>query len=278
MFLSLSQRKNTDIIGVSFKEYPQLGWFWHYGHFIHDFIMPMILYINDSNPNLKKIYLINNNLYRSGLPVFSIGKFKSMGEKLLNIKIEEVETSSLIPESVPLITLTPFGFGPYTPDMFTHINSHVNRTLTLVGVKARVILIERGPKRKLIDKKVTEENKVCLTSTGAERRSLQNHRDIAKVLKDKYKDLFANVILEDTSLEQQISLFTGAQIVIGQHGAGLCNIIWMTKTNDALVIEFPPFMCDTFKNMCSTMKINYERMEPKPQEILKKCEMIKINS
>ena len=56
MFLSLPQRKNTDTIGISFNDYPQLGWFWHYGHFIHDFIMPMILYINDSNPNLKKIY------------------------------------------------------------------------------------------------------------------------------------------------------------------------------------------------------------------------------
>jgi len=210
--------------------------------------------------------------------VFSIGKFKSMGEKLLNIKIEEIETSSLIPESVPLITLIPYGYGPYRPDMFTHLNPHVNRTLSLVAVTARVVLIERGAKRKLIDKKVTEENKKCLTSTGAERRSLQNHQEIARVLKEKYKGEFVNVILEDMSLEQQISLFIGAQIVIGQHGAGLCNIIWMTKASDSLVIEFPPFMCDTFKNMCTTMKINYERMEPKPQEILKKCETIKINS
>lgn len=278
MFLSLPQRKNTDTIGISFNDYPQLGWFWHYGHFIHDFIMPMILYINDSNPNLKKIYLINNNLYRSGLPVFSIGKFKSMGEKLLNIKIEEIETSSLIPEPVPLITLTPYGFGPYKPEMFININPHVNRRLKLAKSSARIVLIERGAKRKLIDKKVTEENKNCLTSTGAERRFLHNHREIARALKEQYKALFVNVILEDMSLEEQISLFIGAQIVIGQHGAGLCNIVWMTKASDALVIEFPPFMCDTFKNMCSTMKINYERMEAKPQEILKKCEMIKIIS
>jgi capsular polysaccharide biosynthesis protein len=160
--------------------------------------------------------------------------------------------------------------------MFTYLNPHVNRTLTLAKSPARIILIERGSKRKLIDIKPTEENKKCLTSTGAERRFLQNHSDIARVLKDKYKDLFLNVILEDISLEEQIGLFIGAQIVIGQHGAGLCNIIWMTKASDAMVIEFPPFMCDTFKNMCSTMKVNYERMEPKPQEILKKCEMIKI--
>jgi hypothetical protein len=275
--LSLSQRKNTDILGVSIKDYPQMGWLWHYGHFIHDFIMPMILYINDSNPNLKKIYLINNNLYRSGLPVFSTGKLKIMAEKLLNIKIEEVETSSIIPESVSLITLTPCGFGPYTPEMFIHINPHVNRGLKLANSSARVVLIERGAKRKLINKQVTEENKLSLTDTGKERRFLENHKDIEKALKNKYKDLFVNVILEDMSLEEQISLFIGAQIVIGQHGAGLCNIIWMTKASEALVIEFPPFMCDTFKNMCSTMNINYTRMEPKPQEILKKCEIIKIN-
>ena len=276
MFLSLPQRKNTDKIGVSFTEYPQLGWFWHYGHFIHDFIMPMIFYINNSNKGLKKVYLLNNNVYRNGLPVFSIGKFKPMAEKLLKIQIEELETAESIKDTVPLITLIPYGFGPYTPDMFTNLNSHVNRTLTLVVAPARVILIERGAKRKLIDKQVTEENRGCLTSTGSERRSLQNHKDISRVLREKYKDLFVNVILEDMSLEQQVSLFIGAQIVIGQHGAGLCNIVWMTKASDALVIEFPPFMCDTFKNMCSIMKINYERMEPKPQEILKKCEMIKI--
>jgi hypothetical protein len=277
MYLNLAQRKNTDTIGLSFTEYPQLGWFWHYGHFIHDFIMPMIFYINNSNLGLKKIYLLNNNVYRNGLPVFSIGKFKPMAEKLLQIEIEEVETSALIKERVPTITLIPYGYGPYRPDMFTHINPHINRTLSLPVATARVVLIERGAKRKLIDKKVTEDNKKCLTSTGAERRSLQNHQEIARVLKEKYKDEFVNVILEDISLEQQISLFIGAQIVIGQHGAGLCNIIWMTKASDALVIEFPPFMCDTFKNMCATMKLNYERMEPKPQEILKKCETIKIN-
>ena len=278
MYLNLAQRKNTDTIGVSFKEYPQLGWFWHYGHFIHDFIMPMILYINQSNPGLKKIYLLNNNVYRNSLPVFSIGKFKPMAEKLLKIQIEELETSALIKESVPTITLTPYGYGPYKPDMFANLNPHVNRTLSLAAVTARVVLIERGAKRKLIDKMVTEENKKCLTSTGAERRSLHNHREIARALKEQYKAKFVNVILEDMSLEEQISLFIGAQIVIGQHGAGLCNIIWMTKASDALVIEFPPFMCDTFKNMCSTMKLNYERMEPRPQEILKKCEMIKIIS
>ena len=275
--LSLSKRKNAETIGVSFIDYPALGWFWHYGHFIHDFIMPMIVYINDSNPNLKKIYLINNNLYRSGLPVFSIGKFKSMGEKLLNIKIEEIERPSQIAYSVPLITLTPYSYGPYKPEMFIHLNPHVNQRLKLAHSSARVVLIERGAKRKLINKQITEENKKCITSTGTERRFLENHKDIERALKNKYKDLFVNVILEDMSLEEQISLFIGAQIVIGQHGAGLCNIIWMTKGSEALVIEFPPFMSETFQNMCSTMNLNYLRMEPWPQEILKKCEMIQIN-
>ena len=32
---------------------------WHYGHFIHDFIMPVLLYINTVNKNVKGIYVIN---------------------------------------------------------------------------------------------------------------------------------------------------------------------------------------------------------------------------
>ena len=50
-----------------------------------------------------------------------------------------------------------------------------------------------------------------------------------------------------------------ARIVIGQHGAGLCNILWI-ENPQSLVIEFPPYPVNTFKNMCKAIGFSYKRL------------------
>lgn len=62
---------------------------------------------------------------------------------------------------------------------------------------------------------------------GVTRRSLENHQGLREALAVHYGDAFQNVILEGRSLKDQFELFRGARLVIGQHGAGLANCLWL---------------------------------------------------
>jgi hypothetical protein len=232
------------------KEFP-LGSLWHYGHFIHDFIMPMIHYMNENNVSWKTVYLITN-LMRD-----KIGTFKPLAEKILNLKIIEAD---LLTEELPTFTITHYSFGPYRPVIFKHIIPHVQKNLNIPESSHKIILIERGVSKLLNNK----------SDNGKNRRSLPNHTVLKDTLFETFGDSFRNVILENLSIEEQISIFMNAQIIIGQHGAGLCNIIWMANP-DSLVIEFPSHIVNTFMNMCSAKKIQYVRSLPNPTRVLEIC-------
>jgi hypothetical protein len=242
-----------------------IGRLWHYGHFIHDFIMPVIAYLS-ANPSVKHIYFARHirdvtlpNLYPLRKQVRrwrdELGDFKPMAEKILGVKITPIASHEH--NDKPLVKLNACSFGPYAPDSMNTILPHIRNTMTLPPSPYKVVLIERG-----VHKLLGTD-----TDTGAARRSLQNHEEIKNCLSNKYGALFTNVKLETMSIEEQVSLFMNASIVIGQHGAGLCNIMWM-KPSAGLVIEFPPYLAPTFMNMCAAKQIRYERCKPDTTAIL----------
>ena len=244
---------------------PTKGLLWHYGHFIHDFIMPAILYINASNPTLTHMYLIQK-VYQPQhrTHVTNLGTLHTIAEKLLGLKIIYIGPDVL--HSMPLVTLTSEVFGPYTDASFKYIIPHVKSKLTLpVATSYKVILIERSV-RPLINGS---------TDTGSNRRSLANHEELKSLLQSKYATTFINVVLEDLTIEQQIALFMNAQLVIGQHGAGLCNIIWLTHPNST-IIEFPPYRVDTFAHMCKALNYKYFRVSNTVSELEKTLSSITI--
>jgi len=242
--------ENSIILNIV-KEKDPRGHLWHYGHFIHDFILPMIALL--VNNKYDHVYLLVSH------PWCSLGTFLPIGEKILGLKITEIkprETSL----SLPIRTIKTLGFGPYNPIFFKSNISYIKNTLNITESPYKVILIERGESKL----------KNNITDTGFNRRHLNNHNQIKNVLKNKYGQLFKNVILENLSIDEQVSLFMNANIVIGQHGAGLCNIIWMNKPKP-LVIEFPPYIVDTFMNMCKVKNFKYARIEPNPQRVIEVC-------
>ncbi len=68
-----------------------------------------------------------------------------------------------------------------------------------------------------------------MKSSGAQRRSIVNHEDWLMGMKTILKGDIAvkNVKLEEFSFFEQVELFSAADIIIGQHGAGLANQLWM---------------------------------------------------
>lgn len=222
----------------------------HYGHFIHDFIVPVIHYINTNNSKYNHIYL----LHYAGWT--TLKNFRPMAEKILGLKITEIQNEDIEKLNLPTIVISTISFGPYRPVLFKNIIPFVSNKLTLNESPYKIILIERGGSK---------------GDTGKNRRFLSNHRTLKTKLSNHYGSIFKNVILEDITIDEQVSLFMNADIVIGQHGAGLCNIIWMTKP-DSLVIEFPPFHVDTFKNMCKAKQIKYVRINPNALKAIQVCQ------
>ena len=65
---------------------------------------------------------------------------------------------------------------------------------------------------------------------GSQRRSIQNHKELSKALESEFKEDFACVSLEGTSICFQYLLFNRAKVVIAQHGMQECyTVIFFTE-------------------------------------------------
>lgn len=214
---------------------------WHYGHFIHDFLIPVTLLLERNNLHgiVKHIYILNTDDQ-------SIGTFRPFAERFLDLQITELREKVFREKDIPLYSLTSYDFGPYPKFIFPMLVKQAQKTLSIQYSPYKVILIERGLS-------VLRNN--CI-NTGVNRRFLINHQDIRQKLERRYKNEFKNVILERLSPDEQISLFMNAEIVIAQHGAGLCNIVWMTNPN-SLVLEIEPIHAPTFVNICKAQEFRH---------------------
>jgi capsular polysaccharide biosynthesis protein len=87
------------------------------------------------------------------------------------------------------------------------------------------------------------------------RRSIPNLPDLYNALSP-----ILNVeleVLEDVSLKDQIRLFSGADIVVAQHGASLANLVWCRQ--GALVMEIidPQFRAPFYEALAHRLSLNY---------------------
>ena len=117
------------------------GSLWHYGHFIHDFIIPLIYYLNKNNVVYTCIYLD----YRS--EQCRIGTFNTIAQKMLGIPVieikkEQIHTLGL--HTLHRIRVRTLGFGVYKPNMFKYNISHIKSKLQLIDSPYKIILIVRG--------------------------------------------------------------------------------------------------------------------------------------
>ena len=126
----------------------------HYGHFIHDFIVPVLQHINATNAKYEHIYLENYTKWSS------LGTFRPMAEKILGLKISELNTEEINKLNIKRTEISTISFGPYRPIFFKDIIPYVMNTLTISESPYRVILIERGKSK---------------PGSGAHRRFLSNH-------------------------------------------------------------------------------------------------------
>ncbi len=118
---------------------------------------------------------------------------------------------------------------------------------------SEILLVERG--------KSDEFYGTIGRTSGNERRSIPNIHEVHGFLQRHHSVALIN--LEDKQLAEQVAAFSGARVVIAQHGAALTNLIWMSP--GSLVIEItPPDKMPTrpdqefFKHLAEVMNIRHQ--------------------
>jgi capsular polysaccharide biosynthesis protein len=94
---------------------------------------------------------------------------------------------------------------------------------------------------------------------GATRRVILNHRALAEQLAQLFGQQFRNVALEELEFREQVQLFRNARLVIGQHGAGLANVLWMEPGGQVVELAHKPKK--HFVNLCRDNRLQYHRFD-----------------
>ncbi len=185
---------------------------WHYHHFVTDALLPFFRkFIRPNNNGLTDVYF-------KDIPAQSIGTFTKHFEQFLGVKahlIPPQEFKELQVRRMQINSMTIRPFKQY-PQLFSYIEK--------LGLKdesyPKILLIERAvQKLPHFSGLKTRQNK-----TGAERRTIGNHDELRTALEPYGAK---NLVLENIPFLEQIKYFYNAHTVIGQHGAGLSNMVWM---------------------------------------------------
>ena len=210
----------------------------HYYHFLFDLVLPLSKLIEKTSSDT----------------VFKIDTFGPLSEYLLRIFPGRVALNETVKqnEAHQLIGMNPIGLRSLSFNYDTlYETAFKNLNITRDTRPNMVLLIERIVPDSYY---MTMASKV---GGGSTVRSITNHRDLEAIIKEKISGEyeFRNLVLEETSLEDQILYFSKAALVIAQHGAGLSNMIWMRE--GSTIIEFGFRTRRHFRKLSADNKHNY---------------------
>ena len=85
---------------------------------------------------------------------------------------------------------------------------------------------------------------------------IKNHRDLYAALVERFGEKrIVNAALESLPFPSQVRLFTEAEVVVGQHGAGLANVLFLKP--GALVVELCPRLHVMYQHLARHRKAAY---------------------
>jgi len=198
------------------------GFVKHYFHFVVDLLYP--LFVASTYSPKKITYVLED-----------FGPLADVLREVFPGRIEIVEKfdSNQSATSAALIGMSPRASTLRKSDV-ERFRSYTKEVLNIGSsrVPNKVILIERTSAHPYFASLPVPR------TSGTERRSIVNHAELREYFEahvsDQYE--FLNLRLEEISFRQQVEYFNEACLVIGQHGAGLVNSIWMPP--GAVVVEF----------------------------------------
>lgn len=185
----------------------------HYYHFLFELVLPLNELLDKtptSNIFMLKEFGILTEIIQSLFP----GRIRIVDESYMPKEIKSMNLIGVNPNYVHVSRKT---IEKFRRDIANLLG--VNQ----VDAGNKVLLIERLPP----DSYYIEKAKI--KGSGASRRSISNHDKLKSLLGSITREpfVFQNIQLEKMTFDEQVDCFSKAKVVIGQHGAGLANCIWM---------------------------------------------------
>jgi hypothetical protein len=94
-------------------------------------------------------------------------------------------------------------------------------------------------------------------------RSFTNEADIEALMSERG---FTVIYSEDLELEEEISLFEQVDVIIGPHGAGLCNLVWIKPGTRVIEIMSPKMISDFFVRLARVIAAEHTLCWAEPDE------------
>ena len=212
-----------------------------YYHFIFDLILPLNCLIKKTSPNV--IFIVKDfGIYTDRLQYLFPGRIKIENEINIPGNTKRIHLIGMNPKCVHLRS-----------EALESLKRHICRNLEVVQSSRpnKILLIERLPPDSYFIKYAVRKG------GGATRRSILNHEDLTSTLRSMVRAPFEfhNLKLENMTLKEQIHYFDRALVVIGQHGAGLANCIWMRR--ESMVIELNNKPSNFFQPIYKLKKHHY---------------------
>ena len=224
-----------------------------YGHFFHDCLMPEV---NLGLLNYTKIYRLNTIDQR-------IGVFSEI-YKLFGVETIEVNPEKFAKIECDLKNVSAYNCNGFKQHHIIKLKNFVESKLNVTAeVGVDIVLIKRGFQKLL---------KNIHIDTGGMLREISQIDVLEKKLKNNGFDV-KTVVLEDINWESQVKLFKSAKLVIGAHGAGLCNIAFCDKGTDILEVNFSK--CKTFSRISNLVGLNYHLVDDSVANIINLVKKIK---
>lgn len=139
------------------------------------------------------------------------------------------------------------GFRSSTDAFRTHMQSRFSIVPGVLASRS-VVLIEREP---------------GVPDRGARRRSINDHPSLRGVLLAWCQARgvpFENVRLAELDIAEQVSLCSNAAVLVGQHGAGLANAVWLEPGKSSVLELTDESSAMHFRNLAEDLRLRYRRL------------------
>jgi len=135
-----------------------------------------------------------------------------------------------------------------------------------IDVEAQIMLREEILKRILKNEQNIRHEKIYISRQKAKRRKIINEEDVIAVLK---KHNYKVIIAEELSFTEQVVLFSNAKAMIGLHGAGLTNIMFMPFDSKVMEIRNNDWSSQPlcFWKLANLFNIRWEYYQGKPTSL-----------
>jgi hypothetical protein len=231
----------------------------HYYHYIVDFLWPVNYWLESIGKEKSDIIHIYTN-DKEAL------HFNSISQNIFGVRVEKNIAKVFFNVCSMNISYKKIqGFNTNTGAYLREFASKSEIKRSLLKLRNDVI-----NNIDIKNHKVDEEVIILIERTfsnedrGAARRYILNHNNLKKDLSDYCKEkniTLLNLKLEELDFISQVEAFKKCRFVVGQHGAGLLNIIWGDYDSISLIELAKDRSRNHFRNLCEVAGVEYLHLQ-----------------